>query len=274
MDPIQYALSNLRHKIPQPILELAFGPNPVTEHGQSWNFQTPANYNIDYSIYEKVLLSRVHPDINLFGAMQMIVDLTGLNFEQIDYHTKVYRIPYERTEGRRIVSVQSVHYKRHLQMYVGDDQMGSSLMSSAAEGVVSALGNIPVIQTANIQIIGDNVIMIRDHYQNYSEDLLLLALIEFDQALSNLNQGAYPVYAELVEWATKAYIYTHCSIPIDQGRLYAGMELGRIREIIEDYRDANEEYQRTLMERWRVTAFTNDRTRMHNYVRSMVRPGV
>lgn len=276
MDPVQYALNNLRHKIPAQVLQLVFGPQQMGATPMGWGYD-PSSHNLDHNIYERVLLSRVHPDLNLFGSMQVRIPLQGLEAEYVDYQTRVYRIPYERTDGHRLVGVQSLHYTSS--QYGLDNTMGHSYagggessMTSAAGEVVDSVSDLPISQTARLQIIGDNVVMVRDSYQHYSHDAMLVGICEFDDLISQLNPGAYPVYAELVEYATKAYIYNHLVVMLDQGALHAGMELGRIRELVDDYRDANELYQQTYNERWKVTAFTNDRPRMSRYISGMIRP--
>lgn len=269
--PIDYALANLRHRIPEPILQMFFGPQPITQSTPSpFSRQHPIDYNIDYGIYEKILLSRVHPDINLFGATQVVIDLSAASVESIDYSTRVYRIPYESTSGRRIVSAQSLHYKRYLSAnYNSYLDSNTNQLEQASNALINSLGSIPVVQTANLQIIGDNVVMVRDNAQFSVDDFILVAIVEFDEALSAIAPGAYPVYASLVEYATKAYIYINGMIQLDRGQLYAGMELGQIRNFIEEYRDAEEEYQRIFKENWHKAAFTSDRMRMHKYVRGM-----
>lgn len=273
MNAIQYSLNHIRHTIPEGILQLAFSPRSIVQPTVRWN-QNNDFVSIDQQIRDKVIEGRVNIDCNLVGSMQIAIDLNGVGYEQFDMSTRVFRIPFEKTGGRRIVSIQTLNYMNYHGMggYGGTGGMGDQRLGAAMD-LYRAVANMPIVATANCQLIGDNVVMVKDNIQHLSDNLAMTCLIENDSEMNNLNPGIFPVYAKLVELATKAYIYTQTVIPMDQGVLHGGMSLGRISDIIQDYADSNEMYQQVFNEQYRKASFTNDRPRMHNFINSMIGRG-
>lgn len=271
MNAIQYALSNLRHQIPEPVLQLAFSPTSIVQPSVRWN-QNNAFYSIDAMIREKVIDGRVNMDCDLVGGMQIAVDLRGIPYEQFDLSTRVFRIPYEKTAGLRIVSVQSLNYLQFHGIPSYNSGGGNQLLGAAMD-LYKAVANMPIVSTANCQIIGDNTVMAKDNVQHLSDQLALTCVVENDSQMANLNPGIFPLYARMVELAVKAYIHTNCMIPMDQGVLHGGMSLGRISDIVDGYGDANEMYRELFQTQWKRASFTNDRPRMNSFIKSMIGRG-
>ena len=272
MNAIAYAINNLRHIIPQSVLQIAFSPQAVVGYGSRWRTQND-NLSIDAAIREKVIEGRVNIDCNLVGGTMVAIDLRAIGYEQVDNATRVFRIPYEFTGGRRIVSVKTLNYITYHGVPTYHHDAGNSQMLSAAMDLYRAVASMPIVSTANCQIIGDNVVMVRDDLTHLSDQLAMTCLVENDEGMNNLNPGIFPVYGRLVELATKAYIYTHANVAMDQGVLNGGVPLGRIREVVDSYADANEMYQEYYREAWRKASFTNDRPRMNQFIASMVGRG-
>lgn len=271
MNAIQYALNHIRHTIPEGILQLAFSPRSIVHPSMRWN-QNNEMISIDQQIRDKVIEGRVNIDCNLAGAVQIAIDLRGVPYEQFDLATRVFRIPYDKTGGRRIVSIQTLNYLTYHGLPSYTHGIGNQQLAAAMD-LYRAIASMPIVSTANCQLIGDNVVMVKDDVQHLSDQLAMTCLIENDSEMNNLNPGIFPVYAKLVELATKAYIYTQTIIPMDQGVLHGGMSLGRIADIVQDYADSNEMYMQVYNEQYRKASFTNDRPRMNTFIRSMIGRG-
>lgn len=271
MNPILYALNHLRHTIPHDILHLAFSPrsavNPTVRWGSTNDFTS-----LDHQIRDRIIEGRVNMDCDLVGGTQVAIDLRGIAYEQVDGRSRVFRIPYDLSAGRRIVAVQTLNYLNFHGTPSYNHGQGSQQLQAAMD-MYHAVANMPIVSTANCQLIGDNVVLVQDNVRHLSDQLGMTCLVENDSEMSNLNPGAYMHYAKLVELATKAYIYTQLSIRIDEGVLHSGMNLGRIRDFVDGYSDANEMYQEYYMSTWRRVSFTSDRVRMHSFVRSMLGRG-
>ena len=275
MDAIQYALNEVRQQIPQAILERAF-LQPLAQQGIFQRFQ-PVNgqHSIDYEIRDKVIEGRVNIDCNLIGGTQVTFDLSGTPRDDVSYYVRVYHIPYEQTEGRKIVSVQHLSYVDPL---VGSTQTQSmysngNAFNNAGQNMYNAAAPMPIVATANCQLIGDNVVLVRDNIQQLSPHLSLTCLVENEMGMANLNPASYRVYGQLVVYAVQAYIYTNLRTQLDQGALNGGQELGVIREIVDEFSDANELYREYFTQTWQKTSFTNDRPRMSHFIQSMVGRG-
>lgn len=266
MNAIQYALNDIRNHIPPQVLNRVFGVRNIPSSFQHYQpYQD--HQSVDATIRAEVIEKRVNIDCNLSGSLQVAIDLRGVPYEQIDHGTRVFRIPYEKTAMRRIVSVSSLNYISNYGIGSHNLHATGDILSAMTD-LVRSLSSMPVVSTAHCQIIGDNVVMVRDNAQHISDQLAMMALIEHDQNMNDLNPGIYMLYSQLVVLATKAYIYNQMVITLDQGQLMAGQELGRIREVIDEYRDANEQYLEILTERWRKASRTNDRPWMHRAIAS------
>lgn len=271
MNAISYALNHVRHSIPESVLRLAFSPQAITSWGARWQSNNQ-NTSIDSAIRDKVIEGRVNIDCNLVGGTMVGIDLRPFGYEQVDQATRVIRVPYEATGGRRIVSVRTLNYLNHHGQPAYLHGQGNQLMN-AAQDMYRAIASMPIVSTANCQLIGDNTVMVRDDITHLSDQLGLTCLVENDHGMMNLNPGIFQVYGRLVELATKAYIYNTTNIAMDQGVLSGGVPLGRIRETVDNYADANEMYMEYYREHWGKASFTNDRPRMSQFVASMIGRG-
>lgn len=265
MNPIQYALNDLRHKIPEEILRLAFSSNHVGGIPNRWQSNNQIQ-SIDAGLREKIIDGRVNVDCNLRGSLQIAVDLSTVRYDRLDNYVKVFRIPKDLTHNRSIVSIQTLHYYNGsiVSRYSGS----MDPVSAAVNDLYRAASSMPVVSTANCQLVGENVVMVSDSAEVNSASFVLLCTIENDGEMNDLNPGAYHVYAQMVEYATKSYIYNSLGLTIDQGYLSGGLELGRLREIVDGYSDANEMYMTLLTEKWGKVTFTNDRQRMSRFIGS------
>lgn len=273
MNAREYALNDVRRRIPAQILDLAFKDKDKVVPQLRWVKKNKIQ-SLDSKIVDKVIEDRVNVDCNLKGARQITIPLQGIPFDNVSHTARIYFIPYEHTEGRRIVSVQSLNYLRY-NGTLRNDYMGGvgNQLLSAGRDMYKAVSTMPIVSSANCEILGDNVILCRDTVRHLSDNMSLTVTLENAEAMSNLKPGAYKHYSKLVELATKAYIYNELSISIDQGVLHAGMNLGKIREIIDSYADAQDQYDEYYAEHWGKVAFTNDRPRMYNYITSMMGRG-
>lgn len=272
MNAIQYALNQVRHEIPMQILDLAFGYNSVAPRQTTWH-QPSDNQSIDATIRDRVIEGRVNLDCNLFGGTEVAIDLTTIPYESPSPELRIFRIPYDRTAGLRIVSVRHLTYMNFhgISGYVhgrGDARL------TALQTLYAAASTMPIVSTANCQLMGDNVVVVRDDMMHTTNQLTLVCLVENDAGMTNINPGLFPLYSQMVSLAVKAYIYINLDIQMDRGYLVGGMNLGRIREVVDSYSDANEMYSEILRTRWQRASFTNDRPRMNSFIKSMIGRGL
>ena len=257
MNPVTKALSDIKFKIPKPILQEAF-----IERQGFGQFQRKTPLSLDYRIREEVIEARVLEDCNLVGGKEVTIPLHSVQAQYMEHWKTIWAVPLELTDNRRITRVYSLIYGEggvptHTNLY----NTGGSVYEDAASGLMASHMPIPNISNAEIALIGENTVMAHMHIPP-SPNLYLRAVVEADSDLSHLNPASIPVFSKLVEYAVKSYIYNKLIIEIDEAYLRGGQQLGRFMSIIEEYADAEELYQEFFNEKWRkIALFSDDQAR-------------
>lgn len=275
MNAIQYALNEVRHSIPPQVLKLVFDAKRISGAVYFGNEpQLPTA--LEAEIRGKVIDSRVMPMINCIGATQVEIPLHMLPAETIDRSKYLYRIPKEYTQGRSIVSVSGLTYGTTATWLghgttaptpLGTTGCGVSALTNVQQQIISAVSPIPIVQTANVTLIGENVVLVED-FTPLPTGFFLRCNLSHDEELSRINPSTYPDFAEMVTYAVKAYIYNNFYIELGAGALVAGIQLGQIKDIVDSYADAGELLTTYFKERWRKISFVNDDGRYRRAVRS------
>jgi len=263
MNPIRKAVDDIKFVIPRQILETVFVKN-------GFNYRnTPVN--IDEQIINAVIRPRVLVDCNLIGGAQVMVSLAGLEQERVNNYTVVIRIPKERTQGRSIVSALNLTYADpgYAEAIGPNTVLNGGDMMNLARGLFNSSTNMPSISTASVQIIGENVIMIRDA-NHLPGTVYLRCMIANDAEMNHLQVRAYRHFSKACEYAVKAYIYNEYVIQMGQAELYGGQELGVFKEIISQYSDANELYETYKVEKLQKVLLMNDRESFSRAINSMI----
>lgn len=266
MDPISYAIAEVRSRIPPQLLAIVFGP--------TGNIFVSNPEAVEAAIRDKVIESRVRRVCDTAGAMMVEIPLNGLSpqrmeFQEINRFSYVFRIPKTLTNGRRITSALAIAYGNNSQMGIGyhahhqsytGGGCGNSPLTDAASGLLAANSPIPIVQSALLTMIGENTVMVED-YMPLARSLFLRCLVANDQEFTNIKPQSMPAFAELVVLATKAHIYNTYYINLGKGYLVGGQELPEIRELISEYRDADELFLTYVKEKWNRIAQMNDSRR-------------
>lgn len=265
MNPIQNALRQVHFVIPDEILRLVF------RERRTGFVLRPRN--IDEIIREKVIEARVLMDCNLVASQLVSIDISGLQFEKTELNTWVVRIPKDYTGGRSIMSVSGVSYQNpRTQLNQGyATALGGSMMNSMRMMLASDTP-VPNYHSHRVDLVGENVIMI-DDLTTLQPNMWLWCHIANDENMNNLRPKYYPPFADLVVFAVKAFVYNSHIVKMDVGELQGGMSLGRIKEIIEQYSDAEQMYQDYLRTKWPKKALLNDMNSHTRYINSLIAAG-
>jgi|SRR6185312_1551251 len=252
MDCVRYALANVKRIIPMDILRTVFTP---VEQGYRDAFM-----DLDEQLMSLVVRPHVLVDCNLVGGTEVFIPLDGIPaYRQNDY-TSIYRIPKDKTQGRSIMSVMNITFSDPTKVssygVAAGDQ--NTFMLQGTQAVMDAMGSMPVTSTAYVQLIGENVVMVRDTVV-LPANIYLRCILANDENMSHIQLRSYRSFAKLVELAVKSFIFSQYTIQMDKGQLYGGQNLGRFREIVDGWADAEELYQTHLTEKWAKTALMNDR---------------
>lgn len=259
MNPIQKAIAEVKFRIPLDILNAAFMPRQFG--------QRPLPVNLDSLIRQEVVEKRVRVDCDLVGGTQVNIPLGGLTPEYLDLYNLVYHIPKHLTQNRSITRLLSISVGYGSVM--GTTNMGlegSSPLLDAASGVLAAASPIPIISSAYLQLIAENTVLVTDSIQ-FPTNATLRCYVEYDADFSQMKPPTYLKFAKLVELATKAHIYNTLIIPIGQGQLVGGMDLGKFKEIVEGFADSNENYETYLNDTWKAVAIMDDAVSRQRHLR-------
>lgn len=263
MQAIVKALSEIHYRIPGQILKEVFSPKFYAGRN------TPVS--LDEQITHLVIKPRVLVDCNLVGGAEIFVSLDGLPVQQPNDFTAIFHIPRERTQGRSIISALSVGYTSP-SLAAASASMGGVQPSSntpvmgAAMAMMDSYSPIPVTSTAKVQLIAENTVMIRD-VSPIMPNGYLRCVIGNDDNMSHLQLRSIPQFCKLAELAVKAFIYNESVINIDMAKLTGGLDLGKYKEIVDSYNEAETMYEEYLEKTWSKVSFFNDRETFQRHLR-------
>ena len=266
MNPITKAASEIMFTIPREILAEVFQPknyrfrdNPVATEEQ---------------IINTVIRSRVLVDCNMVGGNEVLISIDGLPSQEVDRFSTVYQIPKDRTQGRTINSVLSLSFIST----AAAKQFSQNLMFKpcsitpeliGGQAAMNAMTPQPVPSSAKVELVGENMVLIRE-LSMLSGIGILRCILDNDENLTNIQQRSIVYFCRLCVLAVKSYIYNQYSITLDKGRVIGGFEIGKFREFVDNWSDAEQQYQEYLTTTWAKVAFINDRESHERLIRMMV----
>jgi hypothetical protein len=272
-NPIQVIFQRIHWAIPEEILQITFQHKLGKEY-----------YSIDHAIHEEIIIHKVLPECNLFAGNVKYIFLE----DQYRLHTPppqqgynayftdtiirpIYKIPPDVREYRSIVNVVKVAFPSAFGLYpngmsqINSCGRGPNIQQMACDVLTSKTGQADQLPFAKL-IGGD---MIELSYLTYPfqtiYNLVAEVRLEYDVNFMNINNQSVIPLAELIECALKCYIYNKLIIRLDKGALEGGIELGMIKQIIDDYKSAFEEYKDKL------NAFIGGATLSHERINSILK---
>lgn len=254
------AISDATFEIPPQILEKVF----MTR--RSWDYWRPVS--LEQAILDAVVRPRVFVDLNLYGGRELIVPLRTVFKQRVTENCTVMKIPKNLTQNCSILTALNITFvdPARLTTYGTPTYGYESYMLTQAQGMVDAMSTIPSISSAYLQLIGENVLMVRDSAILPSE-MFLRCRIANDENLSHVQMRSYPEVSLLVIYAIKAYIYNEYLIDMDAGEQRAGMVLGTFKNVIEGYADSNQNYRDHLRDTIQKVLFMNDNESYTRFIR-------
>lgn len=266
MNPIIRSVDTVKYRIPKQILDEVF-----QKKNYRWR-DTPIS--IDEQIINQVIKPRVLVDCNLVGGTEALISLEGLPGEFVENFQTVYRIPKDRTQGRSIMSVLSVGYGSasliaHSGGNAAYNSRSATPITMAGQAMMDAMSPTPIVSTAKVSLIGENVILVKDTSPPVANAFIRCVLAN-DENLSHIQLRSIPAFCKLVEYAVKSYIYNELTILIGQAQLSGGQELGRFKDIVDSYADAEQMYSDYLKDKWQKIAMMNDEMSMTRFVKMQI----
>lgn len=258
MNLITISVDRVKFEIPREVLQETFMPRRYDPSRQERYRDNQLGVSIDAQIRKEVIDARVAVDVNLCSGVETTIALHDLPQERIDPWNIIYRIPKDRTGNRSITAVYSISFGEG-NVY-GTSRVlptGSSPLLEAAAGVFMAEAPIPAVSSAYVTLIGENTVLINDA-QALPGRMYLRCQLTHEPNFANVKPAYYDVFTELVVLATKAHVYNSLVINLDEGQIKSGSSVGRFREIVDGYADANQMYKEHLRDKWRLSSHMND----------------
>lgn len=267
---INYAVNRVLQTIPRVILEDAFGEASLIRKWGERRFDRSIPVSIESRIISEVIDGRVREDASLTGAKQIDILLSQANIRQFTSWTWVIDIPDEATHGARVTQFLGIYIMP--QDYLSNTNfpwMGQNTINHGAQGLVATYGAIPSISSENGHLIARNTIEVRD-MNVVRVGGMIRVNVDSDESMSHLKPGTYARWADLVLEATKAYIYRVLVINMGRAELQAGYNLGVYKDVVDNYADAEENYQDLLRTTWRRVNQLNDPQRRRHAHRLLI----
>lgn len=260
MNALQYALNNIHMSIPHMVLELAFRDENT-------------NVNQLMSLDEKMLRKCIRPmilvDMSVVNGIPIEIDVSKCNVQWLVNNEYVITVPKFLTNNQALISVEDfVNPSTSLSTIIGGCYSNGQLVNEGMN-MYNNLAVINVMQTARLELIGENRIFVSDP-RGMPMSGFIKATISHNANLENIHAKLFPVVGHLMVLGVKSFIFNKLSIELDQGYIYGGHELSKIVETVEDYRDSKEAYTEYLTTTWKKNAYFNSATNMGNYIKSML----
>ena len=249
-------LFEIRNNIPLEVLNITFTTDRT---GQI----LPTPVSLDEQITSSVIRPKVLMDCNIVSGTEMTIPLSQTEEVSNLERGYVVKVPKELTNYRSIVSVLSIVSEPFTSSLV--------LTGNNAPSYNEIGGNYepgPIEYNTSLELVGDNIIFIDTYLANVFQ-LYIRVTIENNNNFSNINPKSHLHLANLNVLAVKAYIYNKLNIPLESAYMHFGYQLGVIREIVDSYSDAQEQYDEYLKEVWTKVAFMSDNAQMRQFVTSM-----
>jgi len=263
MNAIEYAINRLKFSdIPSEILEDGF-------RGKEDRYMRRRK-SIDAEIRDKVIDNLIKPDLDAAGGVMLSIPLDGIPFDKLEDYSRIYVIPRTKTLGRDIVQVNRVSLNvtsNYSERVPGQSSSSFSVspFERSVQSVIASHSPIPNITNAEVELLGDNVIKVND-YQNFSADICLECRIGYSDELIEIKKPYYQDFAELVNIATKAYLFRELALTVDRTKLEGGRDFGRYKEFIDQWADSYQMYGELFESKWNVILLLNDQNRKQKHI--------
>ena len=263
MNPIEYAVLEIRNTIPAEILRLGF---PTS--GTAWENSMES---MDWRIRNEVIEKRVRVDLDLIGGTELQIPVDDIQIDYVDPYTNVLHVPAERTQNRTIVqayefSYGPTGYPVAASLTGNYGTYASSPRGVRTSNVVTSSSGVGSFTIFDLKIIGHNTIMVR-YNGLFARGMWLRCRVSDDEGMTSIPPTAYSKFSQMCVLACKAYLFRTLSIQIDAGQLEGGMQLGAIRDLLWNFQEAEELYQQARA-RWRGIAVMNDPIQHRNFIKS------
>lgn len=263
MDPITVAMARVMNgAIPRDILKQTFTARRYDGVMAERYFDNTIGTSIEEQIRLKVVEGRLGIDLNLCGGTEVTLPMRLADREMVDAWNILYRFGRDVTGGRRIIAVYEMTYGMTQALGTGGspgyDSRASQMMLNA-RNLLRASTGVGTLSTSYVQLVGANSVLVNDVNQVVGDSLLRCKLAH-EANFNDINPHYHHAFGELLLLALKAYIWGALVIDIDENQTRGGATIGRIREIVDTYADADQLYMEKLDDWYALNAMADTQT--------------
>lgn len=253
MNCVEYAINTIVNAdIPDYLLKLGF-ENANANFNGNW-FGVLNESTVEHGIRDQVLHKVVLPKCNVNGGQTEYIDLSGARMRDLGNGCIEVNCPMIFTGGRRITSVIEV-YLGSMTSSTGmltagmnaGDACGQGSVSDMMSGLVDGLSpsrSFPPVYT-NVRMTGVNTFVIFG-MNSGTFSMTAKCYLEYDAGLSAIVPRHFDVFAKCALLATKAYLFRTCRYPVAEAVIRSGVTLDAIKDDIDEYRDAYNQFNETF----------------------------
>lgn len=250
IDALERAFAEIHNSIPKGILDIAFQTNDYMD------------VSLDERIKSEVILKRVRKDISVVAGpmFDLILQSNWAKFTSspsvyalgISGAYSAYKIPPEAREHRDISCVVNVRFPYTIMnssvgAFYSDCSIKGNNLAGLSSSALSSQTGAHMLANPVGRILPGNVIILEPPQYNFVPWRCTVRL-EFDDNFSGMDVSSIQQFCHLCKYAVQAYIYTNMIIDVESNVVFRGASIGVIKDIISDYRDANDKYQETMLQ--------------------------
>lgn len=260
MDAVAYCVSKIKQAIPRQLLDEAFKPQRYDPIRSVRRYDNVLSQSMDDLIRTKIMEGMVAEDLDQFAGTE---DLISLNMaERIPYDpwNVVFRFNKRDLGGRNIIKVHEVLYGYSLGFGVGgygEQHISKNMLASVGRDISRATVGIESTGSSYVELIGPNTVLIND-INIVAGFTNLRCTVTYDKLFNEIKPAYRKDLADLAVLATKAFIYNHLIIDVDEGVIRSGKTIGAFKQVLDKYEDSLELYDDMLETTMRKIAIMND----------------
>lgn len=255
MNAINFMSSEIKETIPYEIMEIAFSDKRYSNL-----------VNIDSIIVNDVIRGRLMAYLNLASQEVVYVKKDSCDLIMSNDSEAVYRIPKELTGGRLVISAHIMIESGYPSMgtYPSRDGTMTSLAMDASKAA-NNLSNLTIVNTARVDLIGDNTLYIDGSLLDFG-NFLFKVVIENDYNLNNMSPKVYTHLSHMAKLVTMNKIYNSLVVKMAKGYIFNGHELSIVNDIINEFKDAEELFQTYYQDIWLKVSFMQNSHNMDAFI--------
>ena len=233
---IETAIRYIGETIDEEVLELAVREkNPVLNR----------TFTLAEKIRTQVILGIVIKDVEILSAITRKIPLRKCNITKFSNYNRDYliEIPSKLISGKKIIDSIAITYPGLCGSTVGSSNPAISAMS----GMIDAYTDAPTIDVDRLEPIGDNVVILTPNEAlNDVASGILECTLTSNSDMGHISPRSYRTFSKLCALAMKRYIYNKVYVKLDEGYIKGGHNISRVKDIVDGYSGAIEEYDEAV----------------------------